>query len=84
MDTSVAEESADVTAVLLDGRRVHLFVEHATGSMQRPLSDAALDAKFHALVDPVLGAARADQLISQGRGLAAAADLRGLAALCQA
>ena len=83
VDTSVAEESADVTAVLLDGRRVHLFVEHATGSMQRPLTDAALDAKFHALVDPVLGAARADQLISQGRGLAAAADLRGLAALCQ-
>jgi len=83
VDTSVAEASADVTAVLTDGRRVQVFVEHATGSMQRPLSDAALDAKFHALVDPVLGAARADGLISHCRGLASAPDVRRLAALSQ-
>lgn len=84
VDTGVAEESADVTAVLTDGQRVHLVVEHATGSVQRPLSDAALDAKFHALVDPVLGAARGDELISLGRGIASAADVRRLAALSRA
>ena len=40
-----------------DGRTLHLFVEHAIGSLQRPMSDADLARKFHGLVDPVLGAA---------------------------
>ena len=80
-DASIAEESADVTAVLTDGRRVHVFIEHAIGSMQRPLSDAALDGKFRDLADPVLGAARTGALIEACRGVAGAADVRGLAAL---
>ena len=80
-DAGIAEESADVTAVLSDGRRVHLFVEQAIGSMQRPLTDAALDGKFHDLADPVLGAARSGALIEACRGVAGAADVRGLVAL---
>ena len=80
-DAGIAEESADVTAVLSDGRRVHLFVEQAIGSMQRPLTDAALDGKFHDLADPVLGAARSGALIEACRGVASAADVRGLVAL---
>jgi hypothetical protein len=35
VDDSIDEASADVTAVLKDGRRVHVFVEHAIGSLQR-------------------------------------------------
>ncbi|HET7525290.1 MAG TPA: MmgE/PrpD family protein, partial [Burkholderiaceae bacterium] len=42
VDPGIAEESADVTAVLVDGRREHVFVEHAIGSLQRPMSDAEL------------------------------------------
>lgn len=80
-DANIAEESADVTAVLTDGHRVHVFIEHAIGSMQRPLTDAALDGKFHDLADPVLGAARTGALIEACRGVAGAADVRGLAAL---
>ena len=49
-DSGVDEAGADVTAVLADGQRVHLRIEHAIGSLQRPLSDAQLDAKFAALV----------------------------------
>ena len=51
------EAAADVTAVLRDGRRIHLFVEHAIGSLERPLDDTALAAKFSARSDLVLGAA---------------------------
>jgi 2-methylcitrate dehydratase PrpD len=81
VDDAIDEASADVTAVLADGRRVHVFVEHAIGSLQRPMSDAQLEAKFHGLADPVLGAARTDALIRAGWALGAAADVRGLTAL---
>ena len=63
VDDSIDEASADVTAVLKDGRKVHVFVEHAIGSLQRPMSDRDLEAKFHSLADPVIGEARATKLI---------------------
>jgi 2-methylcitrate dehydratase PrpD len=63
VDDAIAEDSVDATAFLTDGRRVHLFVEHAIGSLQKPMSDAQLEAKFHGLVAPVLGAASSRSLI---------------------
>ena len=81
VDDSIDEASADVTAVLKDGQRVHVFVEHAIGSLQNPMSDANLEAKFHGLSDPVLGAAHTSELISACWKIATAADLRQLAAL---
>ncbi|HEY2629718.1 MAG TPA: MmgE/PrpD family protein [Usitatibacter sp.] len=55
VDASVAEDAADVTATLRGGRKVHVRVDHAIGSLERPLSDAQLEAKFHSLADPVIG-----------------------------
>ena len=63
VDGSIAEASVDVTAVLKDGRRVHVFVEHAIGSLQNPMTDTNLEAKFHGLSDPILGAAQTSELI---------------------
>jgi 2-methylcitrate dehydratase PrpD len=63
VDDSIAEASVDVTAVLKDGRRVHVFVEHAIGSLQNPMTDANLEAKFRGLSDPILGAAQTSDLI---------------------
>ena len=63
VDDSIHEASADVTAVLLDGRRVHVFVEHAIGSLKNPMSDAQLEAKFQGLCDDVLGTGQASDLI---------------------
>ncbi len=83
VDDSIDEASADVTAVLKDGRRVHVFVEHAIGSLEKPLSDAQLEAKFHSLADPVIGAAKAGQLIKACWDVAGAKDLRGLTALAR-
>ena len=59
VDDRIHEDQADVTVTMRDGRKHHLFVEHAIGSMERPMSDDDLARKFHGLVDPVLGAARA-------------------------
>jgi 2-methylcitrate dehydratase PrpD len=81
VDDSIDEASADVTAVLKDGRRVHVFVEHAIGSLQNPMTDAALEGKFHLLCDPVLGAAKASDLISACWTVARADSLSSLIAL---
>jgi 2-methylcitrate dehydratase PrpD len=63
VDNSIHEASADVTAVLKDGRREHVFVKHAIGSLERPMTDRDLEGKFHTLADPVIGKAKADALI---------------------
>jgi 2-methylcitrate dehydratase PrpD len=83
VDNSIDEASADVTAFMKDGRKVHVFVEHAIGSLQRPMTDAMLEAKFTQLADPVLGAGKVRQLIAACWGLGQARDLRALAALAR-
>jgi 2-methylcitrate dehydratase PrpD len=82
-DPSIDEASADVTAFLRDGRREHVFVAHAIGSLERPMSDADLEVKFRALVEPVLGAARATALIGACWRLGEAADLQPLLTLAR-
>ncbi|HEY9239178.1 MAG TPA: MmgE/PrpD family protein, partial [Burkholderiaceae bacterium] len=81
VDDAIDEASADVTAVLTDGRRVHVFVEHAIGSLANPMTDAQLEAKFHGMSDPVLGAERSAALIAACRDVGSAADVRALARL---
>jgi 2-methylcitrate dehydratase PrpD len=83
VDDAIDEASADVTAVLRDGRRVHVFVEHAIGSLQRPMSDTALEAKFTAQSEPVIGAARTGDLIAACRRLGTISDVRELTALAR-
>ena len=83
VDDSIAEESVRMTAVLTGGERVDVHVEHAIGSLQRPLSDEQLEAKFLSLVEPVLGAARAGDITRACRRLGSAADVRTLTALCR-
>jgi 2-methylcitrate dehydratase PrpD len=81
VDDSIAEQSADVTAVLADGRRVHVFVKDAIGSLANPMTDTLLEAKFHALADPILGETRARELAAACWGLGKAGDVRALTAL---
>jgi len=84
VDDSIDEASADVTVTCKDGRKLHVFVEHAIGSVQRPMSDGDLQRKFHGLVDPVLGRARAERVIEQCATLAGCADVRALTAVARA
>ena len=79
VDEKIDEAAADVTAILKDGRKVHVLVEHAIGSLERPMSDADLEAKFHSMADAVIGKAKADALVEACWKLAAAKDMHGLA-----
>jgi 2-methylcitrate dehydratase PrpD len=81
VDDSILEASADVTAVLKDGLRQHVFVEHAIGSLQKPMNDDQLDAKFHGLSDRVLGQQKTSALISACRNIGTAPNVNGLVAL---
>jgi 2-methylcitrate dehydratase PrpD len=83
VDDTIDEASADVTAVLKDGRRVHVFVRHAIGSLENPMTDTMLEAKFHDLSDPVLGRAKTGELIAACWKLGSLGDVRALTALAR-
>jgi 2-methylcitrate dehydratase PrpD len=83
VDPAIDEAAVHVTATLADGRRVHVRVDHAIGSLERPLSDTQLESKFNALVVPQLGEAKARDITSRCRQLASLANVRELTALCR-
>jgi 2-methylcitrate dehydratase PrpD len=78
VDTSVREESVYVTAHLIDGRSVKVHVEHAIGSLQKPMTDADLERKFHDLSDPILGAGKAQDILAACWRLGDAPNLQGV------
>lgn len=83
VDQQIDEASVDVTATLFDGRREQVFVEHAIGSLQRPMTDAQLEQKFSELSEPVLGVSKTQALIAATRKIGEAADVRTLTALAR-
>lgn len=83
VDDSIDEAAVHLMAVLRDGRQVSIEVAHAIGSLENPLTDGQLEAKFHALVDPVLGAERAVAITRACWALDSLADVRALTALCR-
>lgn len=72
VDDAIDEAAADVTAVMKDGRRERVLVEHAIGSLERPMTDADLESKFGSLAEPVIGAGRSRSLIAACWGLGGA------------
>ena len=84
VDDSIEEAAVRVSALLKNGERVDVHVEHAIGSLQKPLTDAQLQDKFNALVTPVLGQQRADDITRACWQLGSLADVRTLTQLCRA
>jgi 2-methylcitrate dehydratase PrpD len=77
VDPTIDEAEVRAVAVMKDGSRKSVHVEHAIGSLQRPLTDAQLEAKFSALAAPVLGATALRPLMDAAWQVSAAADVRG-------
>ena len=78
VDERIHEDAVDATVFCKDGRKVNVFVEHAIGSMENPMTDAKLEAKFDGLVKPILGAGQADRLKKHCWGMATQSDVRAL------
>jgi 2-methylcitrate dehydratase PrpD len=74
----IGEAQVRAAITLRSGRRVAKFIEHVIGSVERPMSDADLDAKFLDLAAGVLPANRARGLLDlcrRGDQLPRAADI---------
>jgi 2-methylcitrate dehydratase PrpD len=54
VDSSLHEDQVRVTLTTKNGRRLEKFVEHAVGSLDHPMSDKDLEAKFAGLATGVL------------------------------
>jgi 2-methylcitrate dehydratase PrpD len=63
VDASVKPEQVDMTITLKDGRTLHKRIEHAIGSVEVPMTDQQLEAKFTDLAEAVLPAAQVRKLI---------------------
>jgi 2-methylcitrate dehydratase PrpD len=74
-EKGIHEDQVKVTITTTDGRVHELFVEHAIGSLDRPLSDEELDYKVRDLCEPVLGASGADRFIALCRDVANSSSL---------
>jgi 2-methylcitrate dehydratase PrpD len=83
VDRSMAEDAARVTIALTDGRTLEQNVEHAIGSLERPMDDEDLMQKFRDLTVPTLGERAAEALIEQVWALEAMDDVGGIAAMTE-
>lgn len=63
-DAAVGRTEAYVTIALNDGRTCSMHVEHALGTLARPMSDADLEAKFRGLAAGVLSSAQVEEIIA--------------------
>ena len=79
-DDRIHEASADLSITTTDGRELHLFVEHAMGSVENPMSAEQLHAKFAGQAEPVLGADKAALAWSLAMTIAQAPDMRSFIA----
>ena len=78
-DNKVHEDEAHITIRLNRGGDLTKHVEHAIGSVQRPMTDAALEAKFRHLADGILPAPQVDKLIGMCWSLTDLADAGAVA-----
>jgi 2-methylcitrate dehydratase PrpD len=63
IDPSVRPEQVDMTITLKDGRTLHKHIEHAIGSVEVPMTDQQLEAKFTDLASAVLPGPQVRKLI---------------------
>ncbi len=74
VDPAMHEDACRVRITLVDGTVLERHVEHAIGSLARPMSDADLEAKFRGLCAGILSADRVDALIARAWTLDALDD----------
>jgi 2-methylcitrate dehydratase PrpD len=73
-----APRSAKVEVVLKDGRTVEHFTPHAYGTSQNPMDTEDVNKKSRNLLEPVLGAARTEEIIRRVNELEKVANVNEL------
>src|SRR5262249_21573324 len=62
-DPAIGKDQARITVVLKNGERPTVFVKHAVGSLENPMSDRMIEDKFYALADGVLSQRQARSIV---------------------
>ncbi len=84
VDPSVGEEQVKIAITLKDGRRLEKSIDNVIGSLENPMSDAALEAKFLDLAAGVLPPTQSRKLLDlcwNAEKLGNAAEIAKAAAL---
>lgn len=79
-DAALTRTQARVSIRLANGRTFTRRVEHALGTLARPMSNAALEAKFRALAEGVLDDGQCDDAIRLCRDVGSLPDAGAVAA----
>ncbi|MEZ0172326.1 MmgE/PrpD family protein [Microvirga sp. TS319] len=74
-EKGIHEDQVKVTITTADGKVYELFVEHAIGSLGRPMSNEELDQKVRDLCVPVLGPTGTERFIGLCRDVVNASSL---------
>ncbi len=64
VDPAILPEQVDMTITLKDGRKLHKFIAHAIGSVEVPMTDQQLEAKFEDLAEGILTQAQTRKLMA--------------------
>jgi 2-methylcitrate dehydratase PrpD len=83
IDPTMPADAVHITVTLTNGERLEKHVEHAIGSIDRPMSNAELAAKFTDLVEPILGGAHAAKLLEAGWQMESLDNIATLAELAR-
>jgi 2-methylcitrate dehydratase PrpD len=68
--------------VTASGERIEAHVDHASGTVDNPMSDRAIENKFLANAAPAVGEERARQIAAMAWKLDELPDMRALIGLC--
>ncbi|MXQ14363.1 MmgE/PrpD family protein [Microvirga makkahensis] len=82
MDESLRKDQAWAAVVTQSGARYEHLVDHASGTVDNPMSDSAIESKFLANSSPVIGQERALRARDAIWSLDRLEDVRDLLALC--
>ena len=80
-DEALRKDEARGTVVATLGQRFDTHVAHATGTVDNPMSDTAIEAKFYANAGPVVGAEGAKQIAAEVWRLDRLGDIASLISL---
>lgn len=75
VDDKVADDAARLKITFSDGKEHEVFIEHATGSLAKPMTSEQLEGKFADLAGGVLGTQRVREVIDKGWKLDEVADI---------
>jgi 2-methylcitrate dehydratase PrpD len=80
-DDNFRRDQAEAVVVTTSGDRYEADVAHASGTIDNPMSDGAIEAKFLANATPVIGAERAREIVACVWKLETLTDVSSLVAL---